>query len=120
MTEPASDEIEKAPITGDLRLPEPDLTEMWDALGDTVCLRLALNTLESNLPARWITYDACDALNALRIKLEEEELSQIRSWGPREYLLIKPLRPDAGVVLAKEAAEHVKALDDLGLIARIT
>jgi hypothetical protein len=82
-------------------------------------MRLALDTLQDQLPPRWNSDDVRNVLNALRDRLEEEELSQIRRWGPREYLLIKPLRPDAAVLLAQKAAEHVKALDDLGLIARM-
>jgi hypothetical protein len=35
-----------------------------------------------------------------------------------DYLLIKPLAPDAGADFAGKAAEHVRALDDLGLIVR--
>lgn len=35
-----------------------------------------------------------------------------------DYLLIKPLAADAGGVLAGKAAEHVRALDELGLIVR--
>lgn len=100
-------------------LPEPVLDETWNALGDTMSMRLALNTLRNQLPPHWNSHDVSHALNALRDRLEEEELTQIRRWGPREYLLIKPLRPDTAVLLAQKAAEHVRALDDLGLIARI-
>ncbi|MGD0604174.1 MAG: hypothetical protein ABSA53_11310 [Streptosporangiaceae bacterium] len=39
--------------------------------------------------------------------------------GPQEYLLIKPLAPDAGGEFAAKAAEHVRALDDLGLVVRL-
>ena len=82
-------------------------------------LRLALSTLEANVPRHWTTDDTDRALKALWDKLAEEELSQIRRWGPREYLLIKPLRADAAPALAMKAAEHVRALDVLGLIARV-
>jgi len=101
------------------KLPEPVLDDTWSALGDTMSVRLALDTLETRLPPSWTSDDVRHVLNALWEKLEEEELSQIRRWGPREYLLIKPLRLDAAVQVAEKAAEHVKALDDLGLIARL-
>jgi len=39
--------------------------------------------------------------------------------GPQEYLLINPLAPDAGGEFAAKAAEHVRALDDLGLVVRL-
>jgi hypothetical protein len=101
------------------KLPEPVLDDTWNALGDTMSMRLALDTLQNQLPPRWTSNDVRHVLNALRDSLEDEELSQIRRWGPREYLLIKPLRPDAAVLVAAKAAGHVKALDDLGLIARM-
>lgn len=42
-----------------------------------------------------------------------------RRSGPQEYLLIKPLAPDAGGEFAEQAAGHVRALDDLGLVVRL-
>jgi hypothetical protein len=116
---PEPDESGTAPEAARPELPESALDDMWNALGGTVDLRLALSTLEASVPRHWTTDDTGRALKALWDKLEQEELSQIRSWGPREYLLIKPLRADAAPALAVEAAEHVRALDDLGLIARI-
>ena len=60
-----------------------------------------------------------EALKALRARLEEQELAEIRDLGPKEYLLIKPLAPDTGGAVADKAAGHVRGLDDLGLIVRI-
>jgi hypothetical protein len=117
MTEP--DESGTAPEGARPELPEPSLDDMWNALGDNVALRLALSTVEANVPRHWTTDDTGRALRALWDRLEEEELSQIRTWGPREYLLIKPLRADTAFEFAMKAAEHIRALDDLGLIARL-
>jgi hypothetical protein len=71
------------------------------------------------MPPDWETGSIKTTLNTLRKKLEELELQEIRRSGPREYLLIKPLAPDAGGTFAEKAAEHVKALDDLGLVIRL-
>jgi hypothetical protein len=60
-----------------------------------------------------------EVLRMLREKLDELELQEIRLVGPQEYLLIKPIAPDAGGAFAEQAAEHVRALDDLGLVVRL-
>jgi hypothetical protein len=99
--------------------PAPVLDDLQAAFQETWKLRLALNTLEARIPTQWETGSVREVLRALRDNLEELELEQIRHLGPREYLLIKPLAPDAGGAFAEKAAEHVRALDDLGLVVRL-
>src|SRR6266404_1027402 len=100
-------------------MPIPILDDIQEALQVPSMLRQALNTLQSEMPAKWETGSVNEVLNTLRKKLEELELQEIRRFGPHEYLLIKPLAPDAGGAFAEKAAEHVRALDDLGLVVRL-
>jgi hypothetical protein len=97
----------------------PSLTDIQSALCEPSKFRLALNTLQSEMPVDWEIGSVSEAFRVLRGKLEEMEMREIRSHGPREYLLIKPLAPDAGGEFAEKAAKHVRALDDLGLVVRI-
>jgi hypothetical protein len=100
-------------------MPAPVLDEIESALQVAVMLRLALNTLQSEMPAAWETGSVYAGLETLRENLRELELREIRRLGPQEYLLIKPLAPDAGGKFAEQAAGHVRALDDLGLVVRL-
>jgi hypothetical protein len=97
----------------------PILDDIQAALHVPAMLRLALNTLQDEMPPELETGDVREMLNGLREKLQELELREIRLAGPQEYLLIKPLAPDAGGEFAAKAAEHVRALDDLGLVVRL-
>jgi hypothetical protein len=98
---------------------EPILDEIQGALYVPAKLRLALNTLQGEMPPELETGSVRAVLNTLREKLQELELQEIRRWGPHEYLLIKPLAPDTGGAFAEKVAEHVRALDDLGLVVRL-
>jgi hypothetical protein len=100
-------------------MPTPILDDIQTALQVPVMLRQALNTLQSEMPPEWDTGSVKEVLTTLREKLDELELQEIRRAGPQEYLLIKPLAPDAGGEFAERAAEHVRALDDLGLVIRL-
>lgn len=97
----------------------PYVDDVQNALYIPAMLRLALNTLQGEMPVQWGTVSVRQVLNTLRGKLDELELQEIRRLGPQEYLLIKPLAPDAGADFAEKVAEHVRALDDLGLVVRI-
>jgi hypothetical protein len=100
-------------------MPIPVLDDIQAAVQVPAMLRHALNTLQDEMPPEWATGNVKEALKALREKLDELELQEIRRVGPQEYLLIKPLAPDAGGEFAEQAAEHVRALDDLGLVVRL-
>ena len=100
-------------------MPVPILDDIQTALQVPSLLRHALNTLECEMPAVWETGSVREVLRMLRGRIEELELREIRRAGPQEYLLIKPLAPDAGGAFAEQAAEHVRALDDLGLVVRL-
>jgi hypothetical protein len=100
-------------------MPIPILDDIQTALQLTSKLRRALDTLQGEMPTKWETGSVNEALNTLREKIEELELQEIRRFGPQEYLLIKPLAPDTGGAFAEKAAEHVRALDDLGLVVRL-
>src|SRR6266436_1102597 len=100
-------------------MPTPILDDIQAALQVPAMLRQALNTLQSEMPPEWETGSVNEVLNTLRERLEELELREIRRAGPAEYLMIKPLAPDAGGAFAERAAEHVRALDDLGLVVRL-
>jgi hypothetical protein len=101
-------------------LPYADfLNEIEVGLGECAALRTALNTLEASLPPKWKNDGTHEVFKELRAKLEELELERLRRHGPYGYLLITPLAPDAGEDFAGKAAEHVRALDDLGLIVRL-
>ena len=100
-------------------MPAPILDDIQTALDLPSMLRQALNTLQSEMPPEWETSSVTEVLNTLRRKLEELELQEIRRVGPQDYLLIKPLAPDAGGAFAEQAAGHVRALDDLGLVVRL-
>jgi hypothetical protein len=97
----------------------PVLDDIQAALQVPAKLRLALNTLQDEMPPELESGGVGGTLNALCGKLEEMELQEIRRVGPQEYLLIKPLAPDAGGEFAEQAAGHVRALDDLGLVVRL-
>jgi hypothetical protein len=99
-------------------MPIPVLDDIQNALAAPARLRQALNTLQAEMPVEWQADDVNEVLNWLRESLEALELEEIRRAGPQEYLLIKPLAPDAGGAFAEQAAEHVRALDDLGLVVR--
>jgi hypothetical protein len=66
---------------------------------------------------------ACDGLEAelwaLREKIDAAEITQLRTLGHRDYLIIQPLAPAAPGPLVTKAAQAVKTLDDLGLIIRL-
>jgi hypothetical protein len=100
-------------------LATPILDDIQTALQVPATLRLALNTLQGEMPPELENGGVRETLNALRDKLEEMEIQEIRRVGPQEYLLIKPLAPDAGGEFAEKAAVHVRALDDLGLVVRL-
>ena len=97
----------------------PILDDIQDALYVPAQLRLALDTLQTVMPPELAADGVHETLAMLREKLLELELQEIRRVGPQEYLLIKPLPPDIGGEFADKAAEHVRALDDLGLIVRL-
>ena len=71
------------------------------------------------MPVKWETGGVRESLCTLRDNIDELGLREIRRLGPQEYLIIKPLHPDAGGALAEKAAEHINALDDLSLIIRL-
>jgi hypothetical protein len=98
---------------------DPLLDEILSVLSTPSKLRLALNTLEWEMPVAWGTGAVGEALRALRASLEELELAEIRTLGPRAYLMIRPLAPDTGAELAETIAGHVRALDDLGMLVRL-
>jgi hypothetical protein len=100
-------------------LPIPVLDDIQADMQVPATLRHALNTLQAEMPPEWETSSVKEVLGSLREKLEELELQELRRAGPQEYLLIKPLAPDAGGEFAEKAAEHVRALDDLGLVVRL-
>jgi hypothetical protein len=100
-------------------MPVPILDDIQAALQVPARLHHALNTLQDELPAEWQIGSVVMALGALREKLDELELREIRRVGPQEYLLIKPLAPDVGEEFAEQAAAYVRALDDLGLVVRL-
>jgi hypothetical protein len=100
-------------------MPIPILDDIHTALHVPAMLRQALNILQDEMPPKWATSGVSEMFRALREKLEELELQEIRLVGPQEYLLIKPLAPDAGGEFAGQVAEHVRALDDLGLVVRL-
>jgi hypothetical protein len=100
-------------------MPFPILDDIQTAWQLPARLRQALNTLEWEMPIEWQTGSVTEALRAVREELEDLELEEIRRVGPREYLLIKPLAPDAGGEFAAQAAEHVRGLDGLGLVVRL-
>ena len=97
----------------------PDIEEIRGPLEHTRHLRMALDLLEERLPAAY----ACDGLEselwALREKIDAAELTQLRTLGHREYLIIQPLAPAAPGSLITQAAQAVKTLDDLGLVIRL-
>lgn len=98
---------------------DPILDDILSALDVPPKLRLALNTLEAEMPVMWGTGEVGAVLRALRAKLEELEMEEIRRLGPQAYLMIKPLAPDTGGEIAEKVAGHVRALDDLGMLVRL-
>ena len=77
-------------------MPTPILDDIQTALQVQAMLRQALNTLQCEMPTEWETDSLNEVLRTLREKLDELEFQEIRRAGPQEYLLIKPLAPDAG------------------------
>lgn len=94
------------------------LDDLEMALQETWPLRMALYTLHLQMPINWQDHTVRKGLIALYDKLQEQELKEIRRLGPQEYLVIKPLAPDAGGEFAEKVARHVRALDDLGVVVR--
>ena len=74
-------------------MPAPALDDIRNALQVPAKLRLALNTLQGEMPPELESGGVREMLFALRDRLEEVELREIRTVGPQEYLLIKPLAP---------------------------
>jgi hypothetical protein len=101
------------------RMPGPDLVEVERALSGSSRLRLAVVTLQNDLPADLEADSVRQTLAELRDRIDERELREIRDYGPRQYLLIKPFAPDADGTFTGKAAQHVRALYDLGLIVRL-
>jgi hypothetical protein len=95
------------------------LDDIQSAFHVPAMLRLPLNALQDEMLRNWKPTIYERWLNGLREKLQKLELREIRLVGPQEYLPIKPLAPDAGGEFAEKAAEHVRALDDLGLVVRL-
>jgi hypothetical protein len=97
----------------------PDIEEVRGPLERTRHLRMALDLLQERLPPAY----ACDGLEselwALREKIDAAELTQLRTLGHREYLIIQPLTPAFPEPLITQAAQAVKTLDDLGLLIRL-
>jgi hypothetical protein len=97
----------------------PGIEEVRIYLEHTRHLRIALDLLQERLPPAY----TCDGLEselwALREKIDAAELTQLRTLGHREYLIIQPLAPAALEPLITQAAQAVKTLDDLGLIIRL-
>jgi hypothetical protein len=106
-------------MTGTPTSTGPDIEEIRGPLEHTRHLRIALDLLQERLPPVY----ACDGLEAelwaLREKLDAAELTQLRTLGHREYLIIQPLAPAAPEPLITQATQAVKTLDDLGLIIRL-
>jgi hypothetical protein len=71
----------------------PILDDIQEAIYVPAQLRLALDTLQSVMPPELAADGVRETLNALREKLLELELQEIRRVGPQEYLLIKPASP---------------------------
>lgn len=61
---------------------DPILDDILSALDVPAKLRLALNTLEAEMPVMWGTGAVGAALRTLRAKLEELELEEIRRLCP--------------------------------------
>jgi hypothetical protein len=98
----------------------PILDDIQAAFNTLWPVRLALNTLEGHIMPPLSEIDGMqEMLNLLRATLEQAELAKIRDLGPQEYMMIKPLSPDAGGEFAAKAATHVRALDALGLLVRL-
>lgn len=97
----------------------PDIEEVRGPLEHTRHLRIALDLLQERLPPAY----SCDGLEselwALREKIDTAELTQLRTLGHREYLIIQPLAPAVPEPLITQAAQAVKTLDNLGLIVRL-
>jgi hypothetical protein len=97
----------------------PDIEEVRGPLEHTRHLRIALDLLQGHLPPAY----TCDGLEselwALREKIDAAELTQLRTLGHREYLIIQPLAPAVPEPLIIQATQAVKTLDDLGLIIRL-
>jgi hypothetical protein len=119
------EESDPAPPDGGQHMPgtpantRSGIEEVRGPLERTRHLRMALDLLQERLPAAY----ACDGLEselwALREKLDAAELTRLRTLGHREYLIIQPLAPAAPQSLITQAAQAVKALDDLGLVIRL-
>ena len=93
----------------------------WE-ISQTAKLRLALNALDYEAPVQWWgdSEIVTQAFGIMRDAIEQMDLDHIRALGPSQYLVIRPLAPDAGAQIASQAATHIRALDDLGLVIRLT
>jgi hypothetical protein len=87
--------------------------------GEISWLRLALNTLEHNMPMELDIAGIDKALKKLRMMLQELELKRFRCHGPIGYLLVTPLAPDTCPDFAATVTRHIEALDHLGQIVRL-
>ena len=72
-----------------------DLEPVRYAMQVPAKLLMALDLLEGEMPVDWETGGVRESLLTLRDNISELALREIGRLGPQEYLIIKPLAPDA-------------------------
>jgi hypothetical protein len=94
-----------------------DIEEVRSKLTDTRVIRLALDSLEENLPPELESDDLTLEFLTLREKLAEAERRELRKIGHREYMILAPI--DIFESFGGKAAAAIRALDELGLVIRL-
>src|ERR1700730_4432778 len=94
-----------------------DLEELRIKLEDTRIIRLALDSLEENLPPALSSDGLVQGLVMLRENLAETERNELRKIGRREYMILAPM--DHLQAFGGNVAAAVRTLDELGLVIRL-
>jgi hypothetical protein len=94
-----------------------DLEEVRIKLEDTRIIRLALDSLEENLPPVLSSDGLVQGLVMLRENLAETERNELRKIGHREYMILAPM--DHLQACGGNVAAAVRTLDELGFVIRL-
>jgi hypothetical protein len=94
-----------------------DVEEVRSKLEDTRTIRLALDSLEENLPPGLISDSLTLEFIALRKRLAEAEREELRTIGHRDYMILAPVSYPGRS--GDTAAAAIRTLDKLGLVIRL-
>jgi hypothetical protein len=96
---------------------EIDMEEVRSKLEGSRTIRLALDSLEENLPPELTSDGLTLEFIALRKKIAEMERRELRRIGHRQYMILAPI--DYPEHFGDKATAAIRTLDELGLVIRL-